>query len=395
MPNDSQGAQLADPPRPAERAEPGHDTGVSEDVAVVEPTERPRETERIYSLQWLRFAAAGAVLLYHASAHLQLVRGADWAFTYVPHWLGAVGVALFFALSGYLMSSAMNRYSAGQFLLHRVVRIYPTYFMVAGLAVVAGLFTSISLPLDWNALSLLPYGASSYPLGVEWSLVFEIAFYVFVASLILLKRQKSAATVLIGWLGLMFIHNLVSPDNPAVNVFPARELMFVGVNTGFAFGMLLPLLKIRTLHPVVAAIAAYAAMTWGSMHGIMWSRWGVGLGCAYLVLSAARFRGWRAVFGNTRLGRLGNRLGNSSYALYLCHVPILRTVYITLPNVGIVRCFALGIVLSLVAALVVGEIDVRIYRVLKRLVDRSSRRAVTIAATVFVVAFVVACVRFF
>lgn len=355
----------------------------------------PEPTGRIYSLQWLRFAAAAAVLVYHGAAHLSLTRGSDWALGFVPAWFGPLGVALFFALSGYLMSSAMLRYSAAQFLMHRVVRIYPTYFLVVLLVVLAGVFSPIQQTLDWNALSLLPYGESTYALGVEWSLVFEIAFYVFVSALILLRRQKSAATVLIGWLGIILIHNLMSPDNPAINVYPASELPFIGLNTGFAFGMLLPLIKIRTLHPVAAGIVGYAVWLWGGSNGITWGRWGMGLGCAYLVLSLARFTGWRALFGETFLGRLGNRLGNASYVLYLCHVPVVRTVYVTLPDLGIVRAFVLGIVLSLAISLVLGEIDMRLYRILKRMVDRSSRRVRNVSAITFAAAFCVAFVRFF
>jgi peptidoglycan/LPS O-acetylase OafA/YrhL len=352
-------------------------------------------TGRIYSLQWLRFAAAALVLIYHGAAHLSLTRGSEWANGFVPPWFGPLGVSLFFALSGYLMSSVMLRYSAAQFLMHRVVRIYPTYFMVVLLVLLAGVFSGLKSALDWNALSLLPYGESTYPLGVEWSLVFEIAFYIFVSALILLRRQGSAATALIGWLGIILISNLMSPDNPAINVYPASKLLFVGLNAGFAFGMLLPLIKVPTLHPVAAGIVGYAVWLWGGSNGITWGRWGMGLGSAYLVLSLARFTGWRTLFGETFLGRLGNRLGNASYVLYLCHVPIVRTVYITLPELGIVRAFVLGIVLSLAVSLVLGEIDTRLYRILKRLVDRSSKRVLGVAATAFVVAFGVAFARFF
>lgn len=353
---------------------------------------------RVYSLQWLRFAAALAVVVYHAAVYQQIMRGSTWALQYVPGWLGVMGVSLFFALSGYLMSSAMTRYAAPQFLLHRVVRIYPPFFLVAALVVVAGIWSPIKPPIDVFALSLLPYGGNTYPLGVEWTLVFEIAFYVFVATLIALKRQRSAVSVLVGWLGLVLVHNVLYGDDPTVNVFPAHELPFVGVTTGFAFGMLLPLLPLRVLHvlhPAVAAIIGTSAWLLGSTQGVVGGRWGIGFGSALVVVALARFDGWQAVFGDTRLGRLGNRLGNYSYVLYLLHVPVIRTLYTVLPGVGFVRVFALSIVVACLLCIPLGEVDMWMYRRLKARVDRLAPRTQRIAAGAFAAAFAAATVAFF
>jgi len=363
-------------------------------VAVTPAVEVGRAT-RVYSLQWLRFAAALAVVVYHAAVYMSLLRGSTWALEYVPGWLGALGVALFFALSGYLMASAMQRYDAPRFLLHRVVRIFPPFYVVVALVLVASIWTPIDPPLDVHALSLLPWGGSEYPLGVEWTLVFEIAFYVFVAALIALRRVRSAASVLIAWLGLILVHNVLYPDDPSQNVFPAHELPFVSLTTAFAFGMLLPLVLRRPPHPVVAAIVGTALWLAGSTQGIAAGRWGMGFGCALLVLSLARYEGWRPVFGDTTFGRLGDRLGNYSYMLYLCHVPVIRTLYVTLPGVGFVRVFALSILSAVLLCIPLGELDMWMYRRLKARVDVAPPTLRAILACGFLVLFTLSAIVFF
>lgn len=369
--------------------------GGSATVASSSPDLRVETRTRLYSLQWLRFAAALAVVFYHAAAYESILRGSSWALGYVPGWLGAVGVALFFALSGFLMASAMQRYEAPQFLLHRLVRIYPPFFVVAGLVIVAGIWSPLKPPIDVFALSLLPYGGAAYPLGVEWTLVFEIAFYVFVAVLIALRRQKSAASVLIGWLGLILIHNVLRPDDLSLNVFPAHQLPFVGITTAFAFGMLLPLIVKKAPHPVVAGIVGTALWLFGSSQGTTGARWGLGLGAALLVLALARYDGWRPVFGDTPVGRLGNRLGNYSYMLYLCHLPVIRTLYALLPGVGVVRMFVLTITAAVLVSIPLGELDMWMYRRLKKRVDAMSPTLRTVLASVFVGLFALATIVFF
>ncbi|MGY4643125.1 acyltransferase family protein [Cellulomonas sp. URHB0016] len=350
---------------------------------------------RIYSLQWLRFAAAAAVVVYHSAVYLSLMQGEQWAVEIVPPWLGAVGVAIFFALSGYLMSVMMVRYGASTFLLHRVVRLYPIYVVIVALVLAAGRVSPIKPPVDANALLLFPYGGGTYPLGVEWTLVFEIGFYLFVAALIALGRQKSAASVLIGWLALILLHNVLRPDNPAVNVFPAHQLPFVALNTAFAFGMLLPLVLTWSPHPVLAVLVGTALWQLGSSIGVTWGRWGLGFGSALLVLSLVRFTGWRALFGDTVLGRLGNHLGNYSYALYLCHVTVIRTFYAVNPSMDSRRSFFAVVALSFLLAVPFGWLDMRMYRFLKAKVDTGPPRILAVCAAVFAAGFVVQFIRFF
>lgn len=330
----------------------------------------PAGQKKLNSLQWLRYVAALFVVFYHAAGHLKMVRGSDWGIENTPDWLGPVGVTIFFALSGNLMASAMMRQKAPQFLLHRVVRIYPAFFLCAILTIGINYLIHGDASVDWRAMSLMPYGGSGYPLGVEWTLVFEIVFYVFVAGIIALNKQAEAVSILVGWLALIVINCHFHPDDPTTNVFPPPQLLFQSINVAFATGMLFPLIIRFPVHPILAFLIAVALVLITPQYGIVPMRWGYGFGAALFVLSLSRYRGLPALFGDGIAGRLGNRLGNASYALYLCHVPILRLTYFSFWHVHPQQIFFVAIAFAITGSLVIGALDVWMYARLKGAVDR-------------------------
>lgn len=345
-------------------------------------------SKKIINLQWLRFIAAAAVLLYHASVYLTLMMNEPYGADRIPSWMGSVGVAVFFALSGNLMATAMQRARAPQFLLHRVGRIYPAFFLVTALAYVAGFLSPIKPLIDLQALTLFPYGKTSYPLGVEWTLVFEIAFYMFVFLLILFKKTAHASAFLIGWLALILLHNVLAPDNPAVNVFPPLTLPFVSLNVSFAAGMLLPLvLQKHRPHPILAGVLAVSLFHVGLTMGVMGVRWGMGFGAALVVCSLARVGAPTQWSGRVWVDFLGDKLGSYSYALYLCHVPVIRTVYATAPDENPALLFYTAIFIAFALSVVLGEADVRMYQAIKRRTDSASLHTVSRLAGFYSLAF--------
>jgi exopolysaccharide production protein ExoZ len=343
---------------------------------------------KIISLQWLRFLAASMVLVYHASVYLNLTHQNSYGLDRFPTWYGSVGVALFFALSGNLMASAMMKSTAPQFLLHRVGRIYPAFFLTTALVVLASFFTPARALLDLHALTLFPYGKTTYPLGVEWTLVFEIAFYMFVFFLILFRKTQQASAFLIGWLALILVHNVVSPDNPAVNVFHPFTLPWVSLNVSFALGMLFPLVfKQVSPHPVLALVIAYSVFMIGASHSVVGVRWGMGIGSALLVHSLTQFKGIALLRSQTALNVLGDKLGAYSYALYLCHVPVIRTLYTMMGDRPAPTQFWVVILVAILISIPLGELDVRIYRAIKKHIDRSTGPIPWILVTLYTLAF--------
>ena len=133
--------------------------------------------ERIEYLDWLRALAAGLVVIGHARG--SLMRG------------GAVGVSVFFVLSGYLITSILLRDgmislpNIGKFIVRRLARIYPLYVVqIALVVIVFALFHRDRIGSVLDALpGLLTFTHDApewfgYGFGVLWTLAVEFWFYV-------------------------------------------------------------------------------------------------------------------------------------------------------------------------------------------------------------------------
>jgi len=138
----------------------------------------------ILSIQVLRFIAALSVVIFHA--HLLLSRKlpghvpnrVDHAFA-----VGASGVHIFFVISGFVMvyTSWRSRLTPGGFLKRRLIRIYPIYWLVGTLYLVAHLLLEHPYDLRFAELAgaalLLP-GYSPLVIGPGWTLSYEMWFYL-------------------------------------------------------------------------------------------------------------------------------------------------------------------------------------------------------------------------
>jgi peptidoglycan/LPS O-acetylase OafA/YrhL len=133
--------------------------------------------ERIEYLDWLRALAAGLVVIGHARGSL------------MPG--GAVGVSVFFVLSGYLIASILLRDgmmslpNIAKFIARRLARIYPLYVVQISLVVIVfALFHRDRIGAVLDALpGLLTFTHDvpewfGYGFGVLWTLAVEFWFYV-------------------------------------------------------------------------------------------------------------------------------------------------------------------------------------------------------------------------
>jgi len=130
---------------------------------------------RFRSIDMLRGLAASAVALAHVNDRFRL---------------GAIGVDIFFVISGFVMVHASRGKSPREFLLDRFWRIYPTYWAVAVPWILLGLgIGAISILSAAASLMLWPqwFGVYSLFIGVTWTLMFELAFYLSVAATMSLR----------------------------------------------------------------------------------------------------------------------------------------------------------------------------------------------------------------
>ena len=145
------------------------------------------------SLQIMRGWAAIAVVLFHVNCYLKIIGGkSDTIFRLFDENF-SYGAWFFFVLSGYMMAYLIDT-SYPRFLFRRLARIYPTFWLAVVITLVAKvlIFGSVNQPRLLSGLSLLPAGAKHpgrYPLGIEWTLIYEIFFYA-VCSVFATRRLR-------------------------------------------------------------------------------------------------------------------------------------------------------------------------------------------------------------
>ena len=148
-----------------------------------------------YLIGWIQDQQAPTLLQIAAAMLLPLVNG------------GAVGVVVFFLVSGYVVAHVLQSEAPRAFIFKRIFRIYPLYL----LAVVTQSLLNASVSgdtIDPHVLipQMLLIGdlfATPYALnGVEWTLRIEVLFYVGMAGLrsinLLHERRRWLPWILLG-----------------------------------------------------------------------------------------------------------------------------------------------------------------------------------------------------
>ena len=342
-----------------------------------------------------RFTLALMVLLQHG---LLLLRpGARDAFYQLE--LGAVAVAVFFALSGFIVAEALGRFYAGRpgaFLANRVLRVVPPYLAALALAVAADSLLSAAgrlVPLDaaldgapWQPRVLLAAVLEIVPalpahrisaqdfsfIPFAWTLRVEFAFYLLAAGAAWLmargaqatwRRRIGAAAFAAGYAafaGVLWRHRLYGAAGGG------RQLL----NTPFfAFGWCAYLLQAEPTRParahlLFAACLVPVAFVLCGERGHPVLAFQVPLLCGLfgvlLLLSRAPPPGGRWRMWDKRLGEL-------SYPLYIGHGVVLTVLASLSPTRGALP-FGLAILTALaLAAALHGLVERPFQRVRTRL----------------------------
>ncbi|WKK67098.1 acyltransferase family protein [Lutimonas zeaxanthinifaciens] len=158
------------------------------------------KSKRIYQIDLFRFIAALSVVFYHyffrgyAADEMSDLNFEDVGglFKY-----GYLGVDLFFIISGFVITLSINKRSISKFIISRITRLYPIYWMCVSLTfLVVILFGSpryhaqlvqyiLNLTMFHNYL-----GIESID-GVYWTLFVEMKFYIFViGSYLIINKIK-------------------------------------------------------------------------------------------------------------------------------------------------------------------------------------------------------------
>lgn len=238
---------------------------------------------------------------------------------------GAVGVDIFFVISGLVifLSTEGKSLPPGRFLLYRLFRIVPAYWMYTALMALLVVFAQPVLPdqtVDWShfLLSLLfiptqnPGGYGIYPtLNVGWTLNYEMLFYVLFAWALLFRLQWRLLIVA----ALLFAVCQAWTGYGWISEFYRSSIVYeflLGIAIGMLYrrGLIKPGLYLPLLGIGVALLIIYHLPP--QPRFFAW-----GLPSAVLVMACMALERF---FESRRLLKV---LGDCSYSVYLMHVLVL------------------------------------------------------------------------
>lgn len=274
----------------------------------------------IASIQILRGLAATMVVLTHmwlTSAFLE---------TFGLNNLGEIGVAIFFAISGFVMANKLGGNTSSQaartFIWKRLLRIWPVYIIFAGPFIGWYVFKAdeLNIPEIISNIALLPAlsldsGARMY-LGVAWTLVYEMVFYyLLAASMCVFPSRRLVILAVISviaaafWIVRWFDF---AGEQADLNIF---QMFGSGLMFTFCAGLLIGSREHSQTSLLLPWIAAIAAFFFSLTTSISSERFiAFGIPAAIVVFSALKVD-----LGNGRIVRALVYLGNASYSLYLTH----------------------------------------------------------------------------
>jgi exopolysaccharide production protein ExoZ len=344
------------------------------------PTIPPKQSKlTINIIQALRAIAALLVVSTHVESMLR--ENPNTPDPWVSRFggltgFGGVGVDIFFVISGFIMVYVGVRYfrregSVKDFLLRRMLRIYPIYWLATLLLVLAasaktllGLLAgkswaqSLDFDLQWHrllgALTLFPtyneVGNIQPILGVGWSLSYEVFFYL-VFALAVWIGFRWAPLVVIAFFALLVFAPLPLGDSTLITFLRNPILL------EFPLGMLIGYMVILGKRPpswillssIILGLAGFLiSIIFNFDYHYHYLYWGIP--SALLVFGLVF---WEIQHG-LQIPAFLVKLGDASYSIYLIHTTVIsylmKPLINTLPLLRQIPVDILGLITFLLAA---------------------------------------------
>jgi peptidoglycan/LPS O-acetylase OafA/YrhL len=303
------------------------------------------------------------------------------AHTIGPRQLGSMAVAIFFVLSGFLItwllvkeSDITGKISLRDFYIRRTLRIFPAFYVFWIVCVGAAVLRGVQIPWGeaWSSFFYLgDYNAAFRQatggiMGITWSLGVEEKFYLMwpfiFASLHRnpAKLLKLGCSLIVGiWLYRVVLSLTFSlPTDYLRYAFESRlDNILYGSVLALAFrrAKLDPILRAAQRVPLMPMALA------GSLVGLTFLEesagatyhyvFGMALDSTIIAVALIQLVHLAALHGWTWLDHPTLRfLGRISYSLYLYHIVVIATVYHYLPNLRLRWAYPLIFVGSVLMA---------------------------------------------
>ena len=356
-------------------------------VALYVPHTRQNKNLQI---QWLRLIAALCVVVFHASALAKVFLHDDRFMKIFDGRFGLFGVSLFFSISGYLMAVAIRVQKPFLFLSHRVIRIYPLLWISYGLYYLSYylLRPHTTAPhLFFQDMMLAPHGDVQGVFGVEWSLVYEVTFYVLMFAIGLAGLATRLTPIALAWLGAIVIGTILNYQAEP-NLIVVQQILIHPASVGLGAGLLIPrLLALRVSSWLYLLIGCVLIVFAPADHDLDITRWFYGIGTSSILAGAIALSTRRPDFGDTFLGRGFAKAADCTYALYLCHMPVVIFLYQSGLHLAVAVEWVTAIGASLAVAFVLGSGEMKLYQRLKAAVNNASPKLTALSMIGFLIVF--------
>ncbi len=275
--------------------------------------------ETLISLQYLRAIAALMVVVHHArNSH-------SWLFNPLENYYAfALGVDIFFVISGFVMYLAARNEQPSEFLRKRIIRVVPLYWLATFALLVlntrlnfSGISTDEVIHI-LKSLFFIPHYSFSrtndiFPYLVPgWTLNYEMFFYLIFCIGLMCSKTLSLPTVII--LILATLGFFIESDNALITFYTSPLLIefLLGMWIAYAYvkGMISKAL-------VIMLPIGFIGLLWIPFLADADVRLMVKIACSSLIIIGAIAMGTTANYN-----KLLNLLGDASYSIYLTHAVI-------------------------------------------------------------------------
>lgn len=318
-------------------------------------------TGNLQSIQLLRGIAALSVVYVHVLA--------------TPNF-GLFGVDIFFVISGFVMALVTSKStSPAPFLLNRIIRIVPLYWLLTSCLLIVIVFapnllssTTLNVSNYLKSLFFIPYFKESHLiqpfLFVGWTLNYEMLFYLCI-TLGLVLSTRHYLKIAIGVLCLTYIAFGILSNSPLLNGFFGNLKVFEFILGLFAFKIYRAgyLNKIPHVAALLLSAICLLIMIFAEVEQVkIDSFFTCGIPSFFLLLAAISLE---PLMHGPVVKTIATFVGDTSYAIYLSHAFIVEFLRKVVMKHSDVLQLHMGVMIfiSLTASIVAGY-------ALHRLVDQ-------------------------
>ncbi|HEK0773445.1 TPA: acyltransferase [Proteus mirabilis] len=321
-------------------------------------------------LDLFRFIAALFVILFHytyrgsQSDHFISISFPEIDF--ITKY-GYLGVQFFFMISGFVIMMSSHHGSYKKFLISRISRLYPTFWLCCTLTYIITLLLNDNIALSANLkqyfvnLTMLA-GFFKVPSidGAYWSLYVEIYFYVLIFTLLIFKKINKLETYLGYWLAITILADIF-------NISAISKLFMTNYSIYFIAGGLfyyiwidkinihrLILITICIIYSITVSVeqANYLSERYNDYYS--------NVTISIILFAFYLSMGYIVVFKNSIINKINwIKLGALTYPLYLLHQNIGYILINQLSNLNIMNKYTIIlfiIFLMIIISYIIGNI---------------------------------------